>query len=229
MPKLLLFDIDGTLLHSGGAGARALLHAFDTVYGLKDALAGVRLHGQTDPQIIQDALAAQGIPTVAGDPRLALLQETYVTRLTHEMPRSEAARLMPGVVELLEALYKSDAHLALVTGNIEKGARIKLERFGLNRYFACGGFGCDSSIRRDLVPVALKRASAHFGREFLPGDAVVIGDTEKDIDCGRFVGARTVGVATGPVTSEQLAHAGADTVLADFSNTNQVVSLLMSI
>jgi phosphoglycolate phosphatase-like HAD superfamily hydrolase len=229
--RIVLFDIDGTLTLSGGAGARALTRAFREVFGIVDALEGVRLHGQTDPQIVQDALGQAGVPLSESADRLDLLRSRYVTYLGDEMPRSANARVLPGVVQLLERLSAAPRFvLGLLTGNIESGARIKLEPFDLNRFFAFGAFGCDSPVRRDLVPIAVERARARNGGGAVSmADVVVVGDTDRDVDCGRHWGARTLAVATGGATRAELVAAGADHVFEDFTQTDRVVEALATL
>ena len=229
-PRLLLFDIDGTLMLSGGAGFRALTRALLEVFEIPDALTGVRLHGMTDPQIVTDALEKAGRGGTASDEQLARARSLYLKYLATEITAATTARMMPGVIPLLDHLQQvPNARLALLTGNIEEGARIKLSRFDLNRYFACGGFGSDSPQRRELVPVALSRARAHFGIDFDPTDAVVIGDTERDVDCGRAAGARTLAVATGSTPESALRDAGADVVVPTLEDTQAIAAALLAV
>jgi phosphoglycolate phosphatase-like HAD superfamily hydrolase len=226
--RLILFDIDGTLMLSGGAGHRALTHCFREIFAIENALEGVRLHGQTDPQILMDALEKAGLDVEASRQRLAILESTYFERLELEIKGAPSARLMPGVSALLAELSACDGvHLGLVTGNFERGARIKLSRFDLNRYFAVGGFGSDSIQRRELVPIAIERAQRRFDVRFEREDVFVIGDTERDIDCGRSAGARTIAVATGGMTLDELAGSAPDHLLTDLSDTAHVLSLLI--
>lgn len=228
--KVVLFDIDGTLMLSGGAGARALTRALGEVFGLTDPLTGVRLNGQTDPQIVLDALERAGKKDAAHPERLDTVTERYLEYLAGEIHHSEKARVLPGVVALLDALAaRPDVKLGLVTGNLERGARIKLSRFDLNRYFTCGGYGSDSIQRRELVPIALERASACFSVALSPRDAVVIGDTEKDVDCGRHAGARTLAVATGGVPESVLRDAGPDALFATLEHTERVIETILSL
>lgn len=228
--KLLLFDIDGTLMMSGGAGARALARALREEFGLEDGLAGVRLGGQTDPQIVTDALERAGLAGSAGPERVDRVRDLYLTYLASEIQVAAQARVLPGVVALLTALSgHGHAKLALLTGNYEPGARIKLGRFDLNRYFTVGGFGSDSHVRRELVPIAMDRARAHFSEDFAPGDVVVIGDTEKDVDCGRHSGTRTVAVATGSISATVLKGCQPDLFFASFEDTARVSDLILSL
>jgi phosphoglycolate phosphatase-like HAD superfamily hydrolase len=228
--RLVLFDIDGTLMQSGGAGGRALARALREVFGIADPLSGVRLAGQTDPQIVLDAVARAGIPVPEDGRDLDRVQELYLGYLSVEMPASAGARLLPGVLDLLEALARTDSvRLGLVTGNIERGARIKLARFDLNRFFPVGAYGSDSRVRRDLVGIALHRARSHFALDLAIDRTVVVGDTDRDIDCGRHAGARTVAVATGGIPATALHGAGADVVLDDFGNTAAAVAAITGI
>jgi len=227
--RLVLFDIDGTLILSGGGGFRALTRAFKDVAGISNALEGVRLNGQTDPLIVSEALTQAG---VADSPQIhSDIQSRYLVYLREEMPRSEKARLLPGVRPLLDRLGQlSDVTIGLLTGNIEPGARIKLDRFDLNRHFPFGAFGSDSAVRRELVPIAMARARQRCpGVDLGASDTIIVGDTERDVDCGRFAGARTLAVATGGVLPSVLRQAGADLVFDDFSPTDRIVDALMSL
>lgn len=225
--RLALFDIDGTLMLSGGAGQRALIRALGEVFGLEDPLKGVRLHGQTDRVIVRDALSKAGRGGAA-ESEYREVERRYLRYLAEEMPQSQEARLMPGVRPLLEALSAhADVVLGLVTGNLEAGARIKLGRFELNAFFPLGGYGSDSSVRRDLVPIAMDRARKLHGCAFEALDVVVIGDTEKDVDCGRHNGVRTVAVATGGLSHEELGKASPDHLFHDFLVTSDVVAAIL--
>lgn len=228
--RLFLFDIDGTLMLSGGAGARALMRMFSELFGLENALEGVRLGGQTDPQIIADVFERRGLAATVTPADVDRARDLYLTYLAAEIVTSEKAVALPGVVTLLERLAgHPDVKLALVTGNFEPGARIKLSRFDLNRFFPLGGFGSDSHLRRELVPIAMDRARAHYGLAFDARDTVVIGDTEKDVDCGRHSGARTVAVCTGSIGEADLKACSPDLYFENFADTDRVAEALLSL
>ena len=226
---LILFDIDGTLVLTGGAGGRAMSLAFEELFAIPSAFQGIPMAGRTDTWILADAALVHGIP--AHDPRLARFPETYLRHLANELDQPSALRkgLMPGVRELLEALApRSDVYLALLTGNYEAGARLKLEYFDLWRYFSCGAFGDDAPHRNVLVPKALARVAECGGPAFAAADALVIGDTPLDVGCAAIVGARSLAVATGSHSVEELRTAGADIVVQDLSDTEEVVRLICS-
>jgi phosphoglycolate phosphatase-like HAD superfamily hydrolase len=225
--SLILFDIDGPLVLTGGAGGRAMAFAFEEVFGVRDALSGIAMAGRTDAWILADALTAHDIPSDAA--ALARFREVYLRHLTIELDKPGARKgLMPGVRELLDALVRrDDVYLALLTGNYEEGARIKLEYFDLWRYFPCGAFGDDAPQRNGLVPKALARIAACGGPAFSAADAFVIGDTPLDVACAAFSGARSIGVATGSHSVDELRAAGADVVFEDLSNTREVVAAIL--
>ena len=222
--KLVLLDVDGTLLLSGGAGKRALEDVFVSRYGVADTFRGVDPGGKTDPRIIREMARNAGVAPERIERDMASLRAEYLDRLRVRMPTSPAT-LMPGVREFLEAISRRDGILlGLLTGNLEEGARIKLARFDLNRFFAIGAFASDSEDRNDLVPIALARASAHLGRPVAGGrNVVVVGDTALDIECGKAHGAIAVAVATGGTSVEELALHGPDRVFEDLTDTAAVV------
>jgi len=223
--RLVLFDIDGTLIWTGGAGSRAMTRAFAEWAGIPDGLDGIPVPGRTDTIILADLLRRHGLAADAAG--LGVLQETYFRCLAEELgPLPEGAGALPGVVALLEALSaEPGVSSGLLTGNHSRGARIKLERFGLFGYFAFGAFGEDASDRNDLVPVAVERARAS-GIPEPAGGVVVVGDTPLDVACGRAHGARTIAVATGGFGEVVLREAGADLVVPDLSDTAALLEWL---
>jgi len=225
--SLLLFDIDGTLVLTGGAGARAMALAFESVCGVPDAFRGIHMAGRTDAWILSDAAAAHGIPP--DSPALGRFHDVYLRHLAMELEKPGARKgVMPGVRELLDALTgRDDVYLALLTGNYEAAARIKLEYFDLWRYFPCGAFGDDAPNRNGLLPKAVARIAACGGPSFSTADAVVIGDTPLDVACAAFSGARSIAVATGNHTVDDLRAAGADAVLEDLARTADVVAAIL--
>jgi phosphoglycolate phosphatase-like HAD superfamily hydrolase len=227
MPKLVLFDIDGTLVLTGGAGVRAMTRACDEIVGSSNALHGVAVAGRTDWIILSDALERMGRDLDAQ--LFAALRDRYVTYLRDEIqvPGHGVKAVMPGIQALLDDLQARDGvYLGLLTGNFEAGARIKLEYFDLWRYFQCGAFGDDAADRNALVPFAVSRARECGAPDLAPHDILVVGDTPHDIACARAVGATPVAVATGMFTTEQLRDSGADIVFRDLSDTAAFTSLL---
>ncbi len=231
--KLLLFDIDGTILWTDGAGRRAIHRALIDVAGTAGMVEGYRLDGKTDPQIVRELLALAGHADAERADRVAAVCERYVEFLAAELERPGAAtRLLPGVGELLDALLaaegRGDALVGLLTGNVVNGAALKLRAAGLDASrFAVGAFGGDGHHRPDLPPVALARAREHTGHAFAGADVVIIGDTPADVACGRPIGARTVAVATGHYSADELRATGAEHVFADLSDTAAVVDALL--
>lgn len=228
-PKVLLFDIDATLLLSGNAGGRALNRLFLEFYGIPAAFDPIRPHGKTDPMIFREMFRTW-MPDTDPEPELARVTERYLIYLEEELRDSPGYRLMPGVVPLLDALSgEPSLVLGLATGNLEPAAWLKLARGGLDGYFRFGGFGSDAEDRTRLVRVAMERAGTHLGNA-VPGDDVyVIGDTPRDIRCGKEAGARTVGVATGKSSVEELAGHGPDHVFQDFSDVPGALAFFRSL
>ena len=236
MSKLVLFDIDGTLVLTGGAGLRAMNRAFTDVIGqptpLKgatppDALNGIPVAGRTDWSILQDTLARVGRELDLD--LLGRLRERYVVHLRDEIlhPGTGFNGTLPGVNVLLDALEpREDVYLGLLTGNFKDGAQVKLERFDLWRYFRCGAFGDDAPDRNALVPVALERAAACGMPSFAAADVIVVGDTPNDVACAQAVGAVPIGVATGGYTADQLRQCGADIVFETLEDAEAFVRLL---
>ena len=222
---IVLFDIDGTLIRSGGAGSRAMSRAFEDIFGIAGAFDGIPMAGRTDKRILQDAVVRAGIdPT---DPSLQQFREHYFRRLREMLSGSAYREPLPGVRPLLDALSaRSDVFLTLLTGNCEEGARAKLEHFDLWKFFSCGAYGDDADDRNDLFAVAMANARA-CGVPSLPADrAIVVGDTELDVKCAIAAGARSVAVATGTSSADALRQAGADTVFPDLSDTGAFLRLL---
>lgn len=209
--KVLLFDIDGTLMLSGGAGRRAIDRAFFEIHGIRDAFGNVVPDGNTDPSIFREIFKNHGLELRDESSAFAELATRYAFFMRDEMSRSEGARLMPGVTPLLELLkQRTDIRLGLLTGNFETTARIKLDHFGLNDFFPFGAFGSDDGVRTRLVPIAIKRAEAHLDRNIGLGPrVVVIGDTPQDVECALVHGATAIGVAASRYSVADLEAAGA--------------------
>ena len=226
MARIVLFDIDGTLVRTGGAGTRAMNRTFDELFGCARAFDDIPMAGRTDRRILEDAAARAGL---ALDERLVQRFRTrYVECLQEALPEPGYQKsVMPGVRPLLDALrVRANVFVALLTGNSEHGARIKLEHFDLWRYFRCGAFGDDVRDRNDLFAVAMKRVSACGVPEVGPQDVIVVGDTAFDVACAAAAGARSVAVATGPSDVDSLRKSGADVVMEDLSDTAAFVRLV---
>lgn len=225
MKRLLLFDIDGTLLSTNGAARRAFHRALLDVYGTAGPIDTHEFDGKTDPQIARELLAADGLADHAIDQSLPRLFDEYLANIAREMsgPRHSTS-VYPGVRELLDALHgHEDVVLGLVTGNIERGAQLKLRSARLDHYFEFGAFGSDSEHRHELPGIAVERARNRTGIRFGGKDVLVIGDTPSDIRCGQSIGVFAVGVCTGRHTRDRLLQEGADIVFDDFSDITGVL------
>jgi len=215
--KLILFDIDGTLVDCGGQARRAFATALVEVVGTAGAIDSYDFSGKLDPRIVLDLLTGAGLSRDDALARLSDVRRAYLARL-EETLRVEKMRLLPGVGEVLDRLAaRDDLALGLLTGNWESGGRIKLSRFDLNRYFAFGGFGDDAFDRLDLPPVALERAQATVGRRFAPEETVIVGDSLLDVACAKAHGIQVLAVATGRTPRDRLAETAPDWVEDDLS------------
>ena len=225
MRRLILFDIDGTLVR-GGPAKDAFEAAMVTTYGTVGDVASVSFAGKTDPQIARQLLSAVGFDRQTIEAGFPELWVRYVGHL-EDFLGDQPMKVLPGVQELLDALAGlEDVGLGLLTGNILRGAELKLRSAGLWDWFAVGSFGSDREERDELPSVALERARLHWSVQIEPAEAIVVGDTPRDVDCGRAGGTRTVAVATGTFPAAALVEAGADHVLQDLSSTGDVVELL---
>jgi phosphoglycolate phosphatase-like HAD superfamily hydrolase len=231
MPRhLVLFDIDGTLLLTAGAGRRAITAALGEEVAASDLFERVRFDGKTDPQIVVELLEAAG-HEAADDPDLVRrICRRYVGLLADELqqPRSRIT-LMPGVEPLLEALEAEESVvLGLLTGNVAEGAALKLASGGIApERFLVGAYGSDSPHRPDLPAIAASRAAAYFGREPRGREVVIIGDTPADVQCGSAISARAIAVATGSYSLEALVEAGPHAAFPDLSDTTLVLEAIL--
>jgi phosphoglycolate phosphatase len=222
--RLLLFDIDGTLIHSGGAGVHALKSAFTERFDIIDDLHDIEIAGMTDSGIVVSILNKHKIP--ATNENVSAFLDSYVHFLSLELPR-RVGNLLPGVLELLEKL-KSRPHLvlALLTGNVSRGAQLKLEHYGVWHFFEFGAFADDHHDRNRLGTVARARAKEKHRRRFSASEIDVIGDTPRDIACGKAFGARTIAVATGTWSRDQLAKYRPDFLIDDLSDVEGIIDTL---
>ena len=200
--------------------------AFEDIFSIANAFQGVPMAGRTDAWILADAAAAHGV--LHNTSGLERFRDVYLRHLRAEIPnKGPRYGIMPGVPALLDALAdRDDAYLALLTGNYEAGARLKLEHFDLWRYFRSGAIGDGAADRNGLVPKALARVLECGGPAFAPSDTVVIGDTPLDVGCAKAGGARSIAVATGNHSVEELREAGADVVFEDLSNLEMVLNAI---
>jgi len=217
--RLALFDIDGTLLREGIAPklafARALRETFDTT----GPISGFRFAGMTDPQCVAEIMRMAGIADDVIQERRDQCLERYVTHLRVEMRNHDGAKLFPGVKEVLGRLQgRDDVLVGLLTGNVQPGAMLKLDRFKLGEYFRFGAFGDDHEDRCELARIALEKAGRLTGRPVRGDDTTVIGDTPRDVACARAIGARAVIVATGLVSRDELVQAAPDIILESFAD-----------
>jgi len=236
--KLLLFDVDGTLVLTGGAGVRAMNRAFQDVFGVADAFRGIPMAGRTDPAILAEGLRNAGLQPRDGE--IASFEQRYLSLLEEEIlapaqPRpvmphvSPFKGALPGVTELVARLAMHDGmFLALLTGNYSAGAKIKLAHFDIWAPFRCGAYGEDAALRHELVPVALARAQAAGLASTALHHTVIIGDTPLDVECAHRAGVACVAVATGGHDASELRQAGADVVFDDLTDTGRVVAALES-
>lgn len=221
--RLLLWDIDGTLITTGAAGERAISIATAQQFSGGN-LAGVEIAGRTDSGIAHQIFAKYGEPI--SDAKVTQFLDLYLELLAHELPHS-SGHVMPGVRALLErAAEQPGTTLGLLTGNLERGAKLKLEHYGLWRFFSLGAFADDHHDRNELGAFALRRALKKTERRFLPHEVDVIGDTGHDIACGKTIKARTIAVATGGWSRERLLEATPDFFFDDFSAIDEVIRTL---
>jgi phosphoglycolate phosphatase len=221
---ILLFDIDGTLIRTGRAGSRAMNRAFEDLFGIAGAFDGIPMAGRTDTGILEEGALRAG--------NRQRFRDRYLTRLLEALPESRPHAsapfgILPGVQRLLEAIAaRDDVFPALLTGNCEEGARIKLQYFDLWKFFRCGAFGDEATDRNHLFDVALERTVASGAPRVPARDIIVVGDTVLDVACAKAAGARSVAVATGPADAATLRSAGADVVVEDLTDTEGFLRLL---
>lgn len=232
--KLVLFDIDGTLLWTDGAGRRAIQRALVDEAGTAGPIDRYRFDGKTDPQIVQDLLALAGHAGAESATVIQAVCRRYVDHLRTELERpTQTTRVMTGIADLLTALepYEADrrALVGLLTGNVAPGAALKLRSGGLDpARFRVGAYGSDSARRADLPAVAAARATALTGAIFTGSDVIIVGDTPDDVACGRPIGARSVAVATGSYDVLALRATGAAYVFENLTDTAAVLDAMFA-
>ena len=228
--KLVLFDIDGTVLLSDGAGKRAVMRAMREVFGTTGP-DNHRFDGKTDPQIVRELQRLEGHPDRHIDAHLPRAIGRYVELLNEELDRAgHRAYTLPGIRELLDALEtREDVVLGLLTGNVVEGARAKLTAVGIDPdRFLVGAYGSDHEIRAQLPAIARQRVRDEHGHELAGHDIVIIGDTPSDIECGQSIGVRAIGVATGHYSVQDLLECGAYAAFEDLSDTDAVVAAIFA-
>jgi phosphoglycolate phosphatase-like HAD superfamily hydrolase len=229
--RLVLFDIDGTILLTAGAGRRAILAAVTEAVGQVPGMREVRFDGKTDPQIVTELLEAAGHPGPHQSERVSALCSRYVDLLQHELQLpATKTRLMPGVSQLLDRLEReAGVILGLLTGNMAQGAALKLRAAGLDpARFRVGAYGSDAAHRPDLPPIAARRAERYFGRVPTGPEVVIIGDTPADIACGAGIDARAVAVATGSYSVADLMACGPHAAFESLSDTDRVIEAILA-
>ncbi len=228
--KLVLFDIDGTILLTAGAGRRAIVAAVGEHVGATAGLHEVRFDGKTDPQIVAELLEAAGHPRPHHLERIEALCSRYVDLLQYELRQpTTRTTLMPGVLELLDRLESEDVVLGLLTGNMARGAALKLRsaRIDVQR-FRVGAYGSDAADRAALPPIAAQRAQSYFGRVPSGSEVVIIGDTPADVACGTCIGARAIAVATGSYSVAELMSCAPHAAFEDLSQTDRVLEAILA-
>ena len=223
---LLLWDIDGTLVCTDGAGERSLLILIKELYGreLGEKLP-VKLAGRTDVSIARDILKFLEIESTPEEERR--FRDAYLERLPITLPAGKS-KLHPGIAEILEAVHAhAEIHQGLLTGNHEAGAKLKLGHLGIWKYFEFGAFADDSHIRDELGPFALRRAKEKLGIDFPPERVFIIGDTQHDVACGKAIGAKTIAVATGSFSVAELEACKPTHTFADFADTKAFLDVIL--
>jgi phosphoglycolate phosphatase-like HAD superfamily hydrolase len=225
--RLVLFDIDGTLLSAGRAGATALLRALDETYGTTGPIDRWSFGGKTDPQIVWELMTEAGLDAARIEARFDRVIARYLVHLEAHLDPARV-KLKPGIGALLGALEADPGVvMGLVTGNVHEGAELKLRSAGIWSYFALGAYGSDHRDRERLPPIAAKRAEELTGIAFSGKDIVIIGDTPSDVTCGRSLGVKAIGVATGTFSLAELEAHGPDRCFADLSDTPEVVRAIL--
>jgi len=226
VPRILLFDIDMTMIRTDGAGRGAMERAFAHEFGIENATEGISFDGRTDRGIFLQCFERHGLDGEAVDANLSRFIERYLEGLPGWL-KQKGGTVPPGVRELLSRLEEEDAVVGLATGNIRRGAAHKLGHFGLWERFAGGGFGDDHVVRADLVRAGIQELEAAYCLGAGECQVIVLGDTPLDVEAAHLAGAKALGVGTGRFTPEQLRGSGADFALADLADTDRVLEMLL--
>ncbi|MFQ5933940.1 MAG: HAD family hydrolase [Dehalococcoidia bacterium] len=228
MKKLLLFDVDQTILSTGGGDRKALNIAFEEMYGIRDGFQEIEFAGRMDLSIVGDAFRKWGVDGADDPEAMYRFRDAYVEVLEEVLKEWSKGREYPGVRDLLERLAgREDVGLGLATGNFRESALVKLRRFGLDGFFIEGGFGGDSTNRGEVVALAIQRCQAALGTVYPKENVYVIGDSPRDIQAGRDNGVMTVAVATGYSTQEQLLQCGPTHLFPDLSDTERFLAQVL--
>lgn len=229
MNRLVLFDIDETMISSDGAGRRAIGKALSDMFGTDMKKISVSMSGKTDPQILTEILKATDMTDAQIEANIDSILEIYISLLQDEIDKSLSYIIHTGVLELLDALENGDNFfLGLLTGNIEIGARMKLERFNLNKYFPIGAYGSDSANRMDLPEIATGRGKHHFSIDFKPEEVTIIGDSIYDVMCAKGFGAKSLAVNTGVTDKQSLLKEEPDFFFDDLSHTEAIIKAILA-
>lgn len=226
MTRLILFDIDLTLVQTSGAGRTAMETAFERLYGVAEATAGVTFDGRTDRAIFIEVIERHGVANGSIEQSLEEFAEAYLA----EFPRflaEKGGRVLPGVPDLLDALDREVPGFGLATGNLRRGAAAKLTHFGLWERFAGGGFGDSHTVRAELVKAGIAELAEALGAAADPANTIVLGDTPLDVEAAHRAGARALGVGTGRFTADDLLAGGADFAVNDLADTALVLDILL--
>jgi len=225
MTRIFLFDIDNTLINSGGAGGWAMNLAFRDLYGIDNGFSGVEFSGRTDTAIFHDGLLLHHLPDGDFAALLTRFKACYLRHLARTLPQTRG-EVLPGIQALLRALSETEGvRLGLATGNFRRGAMMKLEHYGIRSFFRGGGFGEDSKERNEVVALAIRRLGSRPGGR---NPIYVVGDTPIDVEAAKANRAVAVAVTTGTSSAEVLARAGADAIFPDFSDVASVLGVLLS-
>ncbi len=226
--KLILFDIDGTLMASGKGARISITEAMRRVFGKSAKITYQNAAGRTDKLIVLNLMKECGVPEKEVMGKMDEIIDIYISLVRKNMNKDNDITVYDGIPEIVDRLSKDpEALLALVTGNVEEGAEIKLGAAGLWEYFEFGAYGSDSIDRNDLPGVAVQRALEFSGIKFKPEDIIVIGDTAKDVICGKYIGAKTMVVIRRREFEEEILETKPDYVFYSFEDVDRVISTIM--
>lgn len=229
MQRLVLFDIDETMISSDGAGRRAISRVLNEHYQIEPHHLNIPMSGKTDPQILTEILSASAVPLHEINDAIPVVIEKYLGLLQEEIVASKYYIVHDGVYILLEAIAAHpDMYLGLLTGNVERGARMKLDHFDLNKHFELGAYGSDSANRLDLPAVAVERARQLFKIHFQPDEVVIIGDSVNDVLCAKGYNAKCIAVNTGKTSWAQLQAANPEYLFKSLADTQAVMDAILA-